>query len=116
MVIAQAVKHQGDQFAGGGNDTDVAAAPGADTVADLTVAGMRTDALHGLDRGPAHQPGTLFGDPSTVHGGVRLVVFRGQPGPAGQLAGPPKRVMSPISATNTAARIGPTPGMTRIAV
>jgi hypothetical protein len=60
MVIAQAVEHQGNQFAGGGDDTDVGAAPGADTVADLTVAGVRTDALHGLDRGPADQPGTLF--------------------------------------------------------
>jgi hypothetical protein len=60
MVIAQAVEHQGNQFAGGGDDTDVAAAPGADTVADLTVAGMRTDALAGFDRGPAHQGGALF--------------------------------------------------------
>ena len=53
MVIAQAVEQQYNQFAGGGG-TDVGAAPGADTVADLTVAGVRTDALHGLDRGPAH--------------------------------------------------------------
>jgi hypothetical protein len=53
-------KHQGNQFTGGGNDTDVAAAPGADTVADLTVAGMRGDPLHGLDRGPAQQSGTLL--------------------------------------------------------
>ena len=46
MVIAQAVKHQGNQLAGGGGDTDVAAAPGADTVADLTVAGAACNALH----------------------------------------------------------------------
>jgi hypothetical protein len=39
MVIAQAVKHQG---------------------ADLTEAGVRGDPLHGLDRGPSHQPGTVW--------------------------------------------------------
>jgi hypothetical protein len=84
MVIAQAVKHQGNQFAGGGNDTDVAAAPGADTVADLTEAGVRGDALLGLDRGPAHQPGTLF----ICGGGDRqacrdpMVIFRSSCPPA----------------------------------
>ena len=47
--------------------------------------GVAGHALHGLDRGPAHQPAALLGDPAAVHGGVGLVVFRGQPGPGGQL-------------------------------
>src|SRR3954470_21830665 len=41
---------------------------------------VRGHALHGFDRGPAHDPAALLGDPSAVHGGVGLVVFRGQPG------------------------------------
>ena len=73
------------------------------------------DALHGLDRGPADQPAALLGDPAAVHGGVGLVVLRGQPRPRRQLRGPGKRVMSPISATNTAASTGPTPGISWIA-
>ena len=55
MVIAQAVEHQFGKFAGGGHDSDVAAAAGANLVADLAEAGVCGDALHGLDRGPAHQ-------------------------------------------------------------
>jgi hypothetical protein len=39
MVIAQAVKHQG---------------------ADLTEARVCGDPLHGLDRGPPNQPGTVW--------------------------------------------------------
>jgi hypothetical protein len=60
VVIAQAVEHQAEQFAGGGDDADVAAAPCSDPVAELPEAGVRRDALHGLDRGPADQPGTLL--------------------------------------------------------
>ena len=71
--------------------------------------------LHRLDRGPADQPGALLGDPPAVHGGVGLVVLRGQPGPGGQLLGRAKRVTSPISATNTAPSTGPIPGMAWIA-
>jgi len=43
-------------------------------------------ALRGLDRGLPDQNAALFGDPAAVHCGVGLVVFRGQPGPAGQLS------------------------------
>ena len=59
MVIAQAVEHQGNQFAGGGGDTDVAAAPGADatystdspavcTTACKPTALQRADRIHPL--------------------------------------------------------------------
>ena len=60
VVIAQAVEHQRDQLPGGGDDADVAAAAFADPVAGLPEAGVRGHALHGLDRGPAHQPAALF--------------------------------------------------------
>ena len=85
VVITQAVEHQCDQVAGGGDHADVAAPPRADPIAALPEAGVRGHALHGLDRGPAHQPGTLLGDPATMDGGVGLMVFRGQPGPRRQL-------------------------------
>jgi hypothetical protein len=55
--------------------------PTGDPVADLPEPGVRGHALHGLDRGPAHEATALFGDPSAVHGGVGLVVFRGSAGP-----------------------------------
>lgn len=76
----------------------------ADPVAVPPEAGVRGDPLHGLDRGPVHQPAALLGDPATTAGGVGLVMPGRQPGPAGQLLRPGKRVTSPISATNTAAR------------
>src|SRR4029453_4732332 len=76
------------QLAGGGHDADVASAAGTDLVAELAQGGVRADPLDGLDRGPADQPAALFGDPSAVHGGFGLVVFGGQPGPAGQVRGP----------------------------
>jgi hypothetical protein len=60
VVIAQAVEDQPDQLAGRGDDSDVAAAPGRDPVAGLAEAGVSGKALHGLDRGPADQPGALF--------------------------------------------------------
>jgi hypothetical protein len=63
-----------------------------------------------LDGRPAHPPRALFGDGTPAHGGVRLAVTRGQPGPAGEAVGPAKRCTSPISATNTAPSTSPTPG------
>ena len=59
-MITQAVEHQHDQFAGGGHDPDVAATVCTDPVPDLPQPGMGGYALHGLDRGPAHQPGALL--------------------------------------------------------
>jgi hypothetical protein len=41
--------------------------------------------LGGLDRGPAHQPGALFGGRAAAHGGVGLVLRGGGPGPGAQL-------------------------------
>src|ERR671911_499498 len=86
-MVAQAVEDQLGQLPSSGDDADVAAATGGDSVADAADSGVRGQPLHGLDRGPAHQPASLFGDPTAVHGGVGLVVFWGQPGPGGQLLG-----------------------------
>jgi hypothetical protein len=56
-----------------------------DSIADLAEVGVRGHPLYGLDRRPPNKSAALLGDPAPVHGGVGLVVFRGQPGPAGQL-------------------------------
>jgi hypothetical protein len=48
------------QLAGGGDDTDVAAAAGTDLVADVPQAGVRGHAVSGLDRGPPHQAAPLL--------------------------------------------------------
>jgi hypothetical protein len=88
MAIAQAVVDQGEQFAGDGDDGDVAAAAGGDLGAGGDQpAGGGWDFLGGLDCGPADQGGTLFGDRAAVHGGVGLAVARGQPGPGAEVSG-----------------------------
>jgi hypothetical protein len=43
--------------------------------------------LAGLDRGPAHQGGALFGDRGAADGGVGLAMVWGEPCPAGQILG-----------------------------
>ena len=60
VMVAQAVEHQPGQLAGGGDHTDVAATTLPDPVSVLPEQGMTGYALHGLDRGPAHQPAALF--------------------------------------------------------
>ncbi len=87
VVITQAVEHQPGQLPCGGDHPDVAATTRADPVAVSPEQGMTGHALHSLDRGPAHQPGALFGDPAAVHRGVGLVMSRSQPSPGGQLLG-----------------------------
>ena len=115
MSVAQPVEDQFDEFSSRRDDADVAPAAGADVVAELSQAAMGAGTLDGFDRGPAHQFAALFGDPTAVDRGVGFVVFWSQPGPAGQLRGSTKAVTSPISATNTAARTGPTPEIAWIA-
>src|SRR3954452_18489293 len=85
LAVAQRVVDHFDQVTRGGGDADVAAAALPDLVASLTGAAVFAGALRGLDRGPSDQHTALLGDPAAVHGGVGLVVFRGQSGPAGQL-------------------------------
>lgn len=75
MPVTQPVEDQGDQFAGCGDDTDVAPAAGADLITELPEPMVLADALDGLYRGPAHQPRALLGDPPPVNFGVGLVVF-----------------------------------------
>ena len=111
MVVTQRVEDALDQHTGGGDLGLVAAAAFGDLVAEGTQPGVRSDPLYRLDRRPPHQLVALFGDPPAVHPGVGLVVAGGQPRPAGQLLGPVEPVNGPISATNTAPRVGPTPGM-----
>ena len=66
-------------------------------------------------RGPAHQPTALLGDPPRCTVVSDSWCFGVSPTQLGSWAGRWKRVMSPISATNNAARIGPTPGVCWIA-
>ena len=87
-MVAQGVEDEFELPAGGRDHPDVAAPTVPDPVPDPAHhAGLGQD-LHGLDRGPADQPGTLLGDPPAVHVLVGLVVLGRQPGPAGQLLGP----------------------------
>src|SRR3954451_963104 len=103
------------QLAGAGDDADVAAAAGGDVVADLPETGVRGYPLDGLDRGPPHQPAAYLGDPARCTVVSDSWCFGVSPAHEANCSGVPKRVMSPISATNTAARIGPTSGMVWIA-
>ena len=85
-MVSQGVEDQFELSSGGGDHSDVAAAPLAHLIADAADhAGVGQD-LDGLDRGPANQPGILFGDPTAVHVLVGLVVLGCQSGPAGQEA------------------------------
>ena len=111
VTIAQGVEDELQLAPSGGDAADVAAAAVGDPLPQHPGRGARGDGLDRLDRGPADQAGALLGDPSAVDVGVGLMVLGSQPGPAGQLGAEAKRVMSPISATNTAPRVGPMPGM-----
>jgi hypothetical protein len=88
VPVAQPVEDEFDEFPGGGDLTDVPPAALSDLVADSAQATVFVGALDGFDRGPAHQPRSLLGDPPAVHRGIGLMVLRGQPGPAGQLRCP----------------------------
>jgi hypothetical protein len=78
--------------------------------------GVGVGALDGFDRGPAHQPAALFGDPPAVHRGIGLVVFRGQPGPAGQLRCPAEAMHITDLGDEHRTQDRPTPEMVWIAV
>lgn len=43
--------------------------------------------LDGFDRGPTHEPGSLFGDGPPLDGGVGLTVPGCESGPAGEVMG-----------------------------
>ena len=73
MPVAQSVEDEGEQFAGGGDHTDIASAAGSDLVADLPEPGAFTDSLDGLDGGPADQFAALLGNPPAVDLGVGLM-------------------------------------------
>ena len=92
------------------------AAAGDDAVLELPRPRPGGVALDRLDHRPAQHPRALLGDVPADHLGVGLVVPRRQPGPRAQ---PPgcrgTGVMSPISATMTAASTGPMPGSCWIA-
>src|SRR5664279_4403895 len=69
------------------------------------------DGLDRLDRRPTDQTRALLGDPSTADMGVGLVMFGCQTGQQVSFWAEENRVMSPISATKTAPRVGPMPGI-----
>ncbi len=116
MPVTQPVVDQGEQFAGGGDHSDVAPAAAPDLITDLPQSVMLADALDGFHCGPSEEGVALLGDPPAVNLGIGLVVCGSQPGPAAYWPGLGKRCTSPISATNTAPRIAPTPGMAWTAV
>src|SRR5512142_2108600 len=86
VVVAQRVVDVLELAAGGGHDGDVVAALGGDLLPERAQDGVLGQELDRFDHGPADQGAALFGDAAAVHGGVGLVVARGQSGPAGQLA------------------------------
>src|SRR4029453_12280369 len=111
LAVTQAVIDQREQLTGGRDAADAGAAAAGDTVEVGGLLAASREPLGGLDGGPADQPG-----PCLVIGPRRTVVsdsrWRGvSPAQEHSCGAPAKRWTSPISATNTAASTGPTPGM-----
>jgi hypothetical protein len=65
--------------------------------------------VNGFNCGPAHQFAALFGRSDRLDCDVGLVVLGVSPAQLASCAARLKRVISPISVTNTAAKTGPTP-------
>ena len=108
LAVAQAVVDEREEMTRRGDAPDVAAPPGADPGfhrGDLRVAHGTRD---GLDGGPAQQPAALLGDVPAMAVAVGLAQPGCQPGPRAQPSRVVERLTSPISATNTAAKTGPT--------
>ena len=116
MVIAQPVEHQRDQLPGGGHDADVAAAalrrPGRGSARGGCAGRTRCTASTAAQR-TSREPCLVIRPRCTVVSDSWC--FGVSPAQEASCAGRWKRVMSPISATNTAARTGPTPGICWIA-
>ena len=116
VAVAQPVEHQRGQLAGGGDDADVAAAALADPVADAArggcAPGTRCTASTAAQR-TSREPCLVIRPRCTVVSDSWC--FGVSPAQEASCAGRWKRVMSPISATNTAASTGPTPGICWIA-
>jgi hypothetical protein len=105
VPVTQAVEDQHDQFPDRGDDTDVATAPRADLVADLAQAGVRGQPLHGLDRGPADQPG---------HCGVVVALLPTDDAPASTLEIRPDGVTLTPDESGTVQVRGPVESLVRL--
>jgi len=117
-AVAHGIENVAQQLAGGGDLGDVfrfPAAAGDDGVLDLAGAGTGGLPLDRLDHRPAQDPRALPRHVPARYLDIGLAAPRRQARPGGQLPGPGKRRMSPVSATITAASIGPMPGSSRIA-
>jgi hypothetical protein len=92
MVVAQPVVDQLELFTRRGHRADVAVSAAlSDPFSESAdKAGLRQN-FHRFDGRPPHQPGTLLGDVSAVHGGVGLVVSGSQPRPTRQLGSAAER-------------------------
>jgi len=101
----------GDQTPKVGHELRRKTVPAGDAFSKRPGRGVRPDHLDRLDRGPAHQPGALLGDPAAVHVGVGLVMLGSQPGPAGQLRRRREPGHLADLGDDTAPRVGPIPGM-----
>ncbi len=109
LAVAQAVVDQGEQSAGGRDHADVAAPRGDDPGPIDGQFGARAGALAGLDRRQrtSFEPCFVIGPPCTLVSDSRC---RGvSPAQQHNFSGRENRVTSPISATRTAAKVGPTP-------
>src|SRR4051794_18615051 len=86
VPVAQDVVDRLEHYPAGGNLRRVAsvfAAAGDDALADGSYPWFAI-ALHRFDRSPADQGVAFFADVAAAHGLVRLVMPRGDPGPATQ--------------------------------
>lgn len=111
LAVAQAVVDEDEKFAGRGHAADLSA-PAFAHVAVVASDG-RVGALsdHALDGGPAHEAGPLLGDVAPVHLTSDSLWIGVSPAQLQRWRALLNLAMSPISATNTAASTGPTPGM-----
>jgi hypothetical protein len=116
LTVAQAVVDENEKFARRRHAADLS----APTFAHLGVMASdgRLGALvgHRLEGGPTHGARAFFGDVAPADRDVGFFVGGGEPSPAAQMRAEMNLEMSPISATNIAARTGPAPGMARTAL
>ncbi len=91
LVVSQPVEHQGEELAGSRHPGDVAAPAVGDPLEAVTNRSTTVVAGHRLNRRPANQRRSLFGDPTPVGLGVRLTQPGGKPCPRTQ----PPRVAEP---------------------
>jgi hypothetical protein len=115
LAVAQAVVDERENLAGHRYPGLVGAAPFGDAAKPGREGRSAVIAGHRLDQRPPHQAGALLGDRSAGRLGVGLAMLGVSPAHEHNASAERNRLMSPISATNTAAMVRPTPSMAWIA-